>query len=171
MISQLSPKEIASVVLINGLALNRDGSRVVYCVGTKYTSGEHSTSSLWSADMNKEESTKQITTGDFHDRNPIFHPTKPVIFFLSDRPKAGGPTQIYSIPSDEDSKAKPTAITSVAHKQGVSSFKISPDGRYVAFVSIDDSESERSEDEPEVWGEPINLGRLRVIDLDNVGAG
>lgn len=166
----LTPKEIVATDGISGLKLSRNGSWVVYTVGPKYKAGDHATSALWVAETAKEESARKITSGKYQDNEPAFHPNTLEIFFLSDRHKAGGASQLYRLPFPVDD-TDPTPVTPLSNEKGVSSFSISPDGSYVAFVSQDeDAQSNETAVDAEVWGEKKGLGRLRVIDLRNLNS-
>ena len=164
----LTPKEIAAADEITGLRLSADASWVVYSVGPVNRPGEHVTSALWLAHTNVEGSAKQITSGEFHDHSAQFHPDGSVVYFLSDRHNAGKSSHIYrlAIPSSE---GDPIPITLPADVEAVISFSISPDGKYVAFISPDKPISnEGTEYVPyvQIWGEKKALGRVRLIELD-----
>jgi len=166
----LTCKEIVSGDSIAGLRLSNDASRVVYSVGPTYRPNDHATSALWLALTASEGSAKQITSGLFCDKSPEFHPHGSDIYFLSDRHKAGGPAQIYRLPLNSNDGV-PIPITFPTLTGSVSSFSISPDGQYLAFVSPDkpaeEGETKRKEDviDVEIWGEKKNLGRLRLLNL------
>jgi len=168
----LTAKEIAASESIHNIKLSKDASRVVYCVGPRNRAGDHTTSALWLAETFKAESAKQITSGTFDDSSPQFHPNGSSILFLSDRHKAGGPSQIYQLTLSNLS-AEPFPLTSIKNTKGVASFSISPDGVYVAFISQDEPgiNGEEPISDAKIWGERINLGRLRVIDLRHPGKG
>ncbi|KAK7055437.1 peptidase-S9 domain-containing protein [Favolaschia claudopus] len=164
----ITPHEIAHTELISGLSLSSLGDRVVYCVGPAFHAKDaHKTQALWLADVGVEESARKITSGSFNDQNPKFHPTSGDVFFLSDRHKAGNEAQVFRL-SAKEYGGEPEAVTSTDNVRGVSTFEISPDGRWLAYVSADEPEDKDEEDKESyviVWRGPKKLGRLRLIDL------
>ncbi|KAJ6554557.1 Alpha/Beta hydrolase protein [Mycena capillaripes] len=164
----ITPRDIANADQINGLRLSATGDHVVYCVGPACRAKDaHKTQALWLADIGVAESARKISSGLFYDRDPKFHPESGDVFFLSDRHKAGGEAQIYRLSSAAfGGEAEP--LTPTNNIRGVSSFGISPDGRWLAYISPDEP-AEKDEEDKEtyiiVWQAPKNLGRLRIIDL------
>jgi Tol biopolymer transport system component len=161
----LTPEEIASSEEITGLSLSSDASLVVYSVGSRSRTGDHATSALWLAETDIRGSARQFTSGEFHDRSPAFHPDGSDIYFLSDRHGSGGPAQIYRV--RVSSPVELVLVTSPITAAGISSFSISPNGRYIAFISPDkflDGMKDATAD-PEIWGDKRDLGRLRLLDL------
>ncbi|KAF8192666.1 Alpha/Beta hydrolase protein [Mycena galopus ATCC 62051] len=164
----ITPQDVANADQINGLSLSFSGNRVVYCVGPAFhAKGAHKTQALWLADVSVAESARKITSGLFYDRNPKFHPTSGDIFFLSDRHKAGSEAQIYRLSSAEFG-GDPEPLTPTQNVRGVSAFEVSPDGRWLAYISADEP-AEKDEEDKEtyviVWRAPKKLGCLRIIDL------
>ncbi|KAJ7146119.1 Alpha/Beta hydrolase protein [Mycena epipterygia] len=164
----ITPQDTANADQINGLTLSITGDRVVYCVGPAFhAKGAHNTQALWIADTGVVQSARKITSGLFHDRSPAFDPKSGDVFFLSDRHKAGSAAQVYrlsSAPFGGDS----IPLTPTENTKGVSMFKISPNGRWLAYISPDEP-TEKDEEDKEtyviVWQAAKNLGRLRVLDL------
>ncbi|KAJ6551368.1 Alpha/Beta hydrolase protein [Mycena capillaripes] len=165
----ITPQDAANADQINGLSLSAAGDHVVYCVGpTCRAKDAHKTQALWLADIGVAESARKITSGRFYDRDPKFHPKSGDVFFLSDRHKAGGEAQIYRLSSAAfGGEAEP--LTPTDNIRGVSVFGISPDGRWLAYISSDEP-AEKDEEDKEtyviVWQAPKKLGRLRIIDLN-----
>ncbi|KAJ7203702.1 hypothetical protein C8J57DRAFT_387973 [Mycena rebaudengoi] len=59
-------------------------------------------------------------------------------------------------------------LTPVENLKGVSTYAISPDGRWLAYISPDEPAKKDEEDAPEyvkIWREKKELGRLRLLDL------
>ncbi|KAJ7607398.1 alpha/beta-hydrolase [Roridomyces roridus] len=164
----ITPQTIANGDQIDRLVLSPTGERVVYGVGPWFRGkDEHKTQALWLADVGVQNSTRKITTGLFYDRDPAFDPKSGDIFFLSDRHKAGGAAQIYRL-SVAAFGGDPVPLTPTKNVKGVSSFKISPDGRWLAYVSPDEPEDKDEESKDSyviVWQAPKDLGRLRLLDL------
>jgi Tol biopolymer transport system component len=164
----ITPQDVANSDQINGLSLSATGNRVVYCVGPSFHAKDaHETQALWLADIGVSESARKITSGLFNDRNPKFHPQSGDLFFLSDRHKAGSEAQIYRL-SSAAFGGDPEPLTPTKNIRGVSSFEISPNGRWLAYISADEP-AEKDEEDKEtyviVWRAPKKLGRLRILDL------
>ncbi|KAJ7701555.1 Alpha/Beta hydrolase protein [Mycena rosella] len=164
----ITPQDVANADQIDGLALSEAGDRVVYCVGPAFRHKDaQKTQALWIADIGVPESARQITSGLFNDHSPTFDPKSGDVFFLSDRHKAGGAAQVYRLSSAAfGGDAMP--LTPTTNIQGVSAFKISPDGRWLAFISPDEP-TEKEEETKEayviIWRAAEKLGRLRILDL------
>ncbi|KAJ7270707.1 Alpha/Beta hydrolase protein [Mycena haematopus] len=164
----ITPQDAANADLINELSLSVHGDRVVYCVGPAFHAKDaHKTQALWLAVVGVAESARKITSGLFFDRNPKFHPTSGDVFFLSDRHKAGSEAQIYRLSSAEFG-GDPEPLTPTQNIRGVSTFEISPNGRWLAYISADEP-AEKDEENKDtyviIWRAPKKFGRLRVIDL------
>ncbi|KAF7373571.1 Peptidase-S9 domain-containing protein [Mycena sanguinolenta] len=164
----ITPQDVASVDLVNGLNLSASGDRVVYCVGPAFHAKDaHKTQALWLAEVGVAESARKITSGLFDDQNPKFHPTSGDVIFLSDRHKAGSKPQLYRLSSREFG-GDPEPLTPTENIRGVASFEISPNGRWLAYMSADepaDKDEEKKDTYVIIWRAPEKLGRLRIIDL------
>lgn len=159
-----TPERIAASEALSDLTLSPDATKVLYNVRPAYKSEEHGTAALWIADVGKAESARQLTSGLFNDHAGRFHPDGDRVIFLSDRHKAGGPDQLYSIRLD-GGEASP--IFGKDNKKAVSSFQISPNGRFIAFASADepsaeDEKKEKDRDDVKVFGEKKGFERLRL---------
>ncbi|KAJ7222329.1 alpha/beta-hydrolase, partial [Mycena pura] len=164
----ITPEDVGSVDQITALSLSHTGDRVVYCVGPAfYSKGGNETRALWLADIGVVNSARQLTSGLFNDHSPKFDVKSGDVFFLSDRHKAGGPAQVYRLPSIPFG-GDAVSLTPTGNTQAVSSFEVSPDGRWLGYVSADEP-AEKDEQDKEtyvvIWREAKNLGRLRIIDL------
>ena len=139
---------IASQKIISNLHLSNDGRQLVYQSSFLYSrAGENDTSALWVAETEYDNSSRQLTSGSYNDIQPRFLPDGTHLLFLSDRHKSGGRLQIYMVPLDTQGEAIP--LTNTGNKNGISSFLISPDGRYIAYLSEDEPtvEDDRKERE------------------------
>ena len=123
---------------------------------------------MWIADVGKERSARQLTSGLFKDESPQWSPDGTTIAFISDRAKHGQSSAIYLLPLES---SEPFSITDHRNKKKVSSFKWSPTGRFIAFISPDeDTVDERSrtaqKDDAVVYGAQWDYNRLRCIHLE-----
>ncbi|KAI5117832.1 hypothetical protein M0805_003309 [Coniferiporia weirii] len=162
--SGFTPSKVADSEQLNGIKLSPDASKVLYTVKPAYKSGEHNTSAIWLADVDTAGSAKQFTSGLFNDTAAQFHPDGQRVIFLSDRHKAGGPLQVYSI-NIAGGEAFP--LFGKDNKKKVSMFELSPDGLYLAFTSADeptpeDEQREKDKDDAVVFGDKRAFERLRL---------
>ncbi|KZV97047.1 alpha/beta-hydrolase [Exidia glandulosa HHB12029] len=164
----VTPEAIATSDQLLQPVISPDGAKVLYRVKPLYKAAdkEHWTSALWVADVDKAGSARQLTSGLFNDYNAVFSHDSQSLFFLSDRHKAGGKAQIYTLPLTVGGEATP--LTNVDLKKGVSSFRLSPDGRYIVYTSADepsaaDEDKEKRKDDAIVFSDKKNLAKLRLL--------
>ncbi|KAH9839909.1 alpha/beta-hydrolase [Rhodofomes roseus] len=162
---RITPEEIARTDSIHSPKLSQDGAYVVYCVGPNFRTGDHSTTALWVAETSVENSARKITSGDKHDYAPSFHPSSGLIYFLSDREKAGGPAKLYSIPVDATVETDASLVFTLEEYQNFTSYDISPDGNYIAFTSAKKDEQDTKTKVFKIWREKTGLASLYVADL------
>jgi len=91
-------------------------------------------SSIWVAEVGKEHSARQLTSGLYNDRLPQWSLDEESIAFISDRSKHGESSAIYLI-SLKGGEACP--ITKADNKKEISTFAWSPNGRFIAFPGLD----------------------------------
>ncbi|KDQ56820.1 hypothetical protein JAAARDRAFT_70493 [Jaapia argillacea MUCL 33604] len=171
----LTPQAIATAENILAPHLSGDGAYVVYEVKPKYRVGDHPVSALWIAETGLARSARRLTSGDYDDHSAIFHPNGSTLFFLSDRHESGAAQQIYRLDPFGHSQDA-FAITSISNKKPVQSFSMSPDGRYIAFVSADETPAVNEETlagkhDSKVWNGQVDLGRLRILETANLQNG
>ncbi|KAL5503857.1 hypothetical protein ACEPAH_7928 [Sanghuangporus vaninii] len=159
-----TPENIASSECLFDVKLSPDAKQLLYLVKPLYKSGEHQTCAIWLGEVDRAESASQFTSGLFNDHAARFHPDGKRILFLSDRHKAGGPVQIYSIGLQG---GEAHLLFGKDNKRGVSEFDVSPDGRYVAFTSADEATPEderrkKEKDDAQVFGDKSSFNHLRL---------
>ncbi|KAL4966395.1 S9 family peptidase [Aspergillus stella-maris] len=157
---------LADLKLPKDLHISPDGSKVVYALDSFSRKDKYAVSSLWIAEVGKNHSARQITSGLFRDEKPRWSPDGQSIAFLSNRAKKGE-SAIYMLSIGGFSEAYPVAKV----VKGVKEFEWSGDGRFIAFVSADGSEEidETGENEPIVFGGEDKSGnnqRLHVVDVE-----
>ncbi|KAH8117706.1 peptidase S9 prolyl oligopeptidase active site domain protein [Phellopilus nigrolimitatus] len=163
--SGFTPRKVADSEQLFDIKLSPDATQVLYHVKPLYKSNEHETCAIWLADVSTAGSARQFTSGLFNDTAAQFHPDGRRLVFLSDRHKSGGPAQLYSI-GLLGGEASP--LFGKENKKGVSSFEISPDGRYVAFASADeptpdDERREKEKDDCKSLWRQARLGASQAI--------
>lgn len=171
-----TPAQIASSSKIRDPKISPDGSLIIYQVQPFYKASERSLSALWLAKTDIPGSARPLTDGSFNDRGAVFHPDGTRILFLSDRHSPGKGSHLYSLDISErvhesgDAQVSPARVTASLGRKGMRGFQISPDGRFVAFTSVDDSSDEdekkiKEKDDARVFGEKTELPRLRLYDF------
>ncbi len=114
---------------------------------------------------------KQITDGDFDERDPVWAPDGSQIYFTSDRVPESyyepGDADLYSVPA---SGGAPTKVASIDGTIG--NVSVSPDGKRIAFVGILSGKPVRSYSQPDLWvtdatpgGTPKNLTASYDFDI------
>ncbi|CEJ94627.1 hypothetical protein VHEMI10147 [[Torrubiella] hemipterigena] len=145
--------------------------RLVYQSGLTFIGAkEKQKGTIWLAATDQAGSARQLTTGLFNDSNPEWHPDGDHIIFLSDRASPGDAQSIWMMPLT-GGDARP--VSSTEARNSVQSFKVSPDGKTIAFLSNDEISKEKKEQEekdgalPQVWGEDWIYRRLRILDIES----
>ena len=182
-----SPTRIASGLKVRDVKICPEGKLILYQVCPFYRVTDRVVSALWLAGVDQPQSAIQLTSGEFNDRGGIFHPDGSCIFFLSDRNSPGKESSIYTLSlgqsplvdfrghihngSEAPTKPEPIILTSKFNKKGVHDFKVSPDGKRVAFSSPDESTPEdieklKEKNDARVVGSKDGLSRLRIYSCE-----
>ncbi|KAJ5444749.1 WD40-like Beta Propeller [Penicillium daleae] len=145
--SDLSLEALADLQVPSDLHISPDGTKVVYALRPFSRNHENATSSIWIAEIGKEKSSRQITSGLFNDEKPQWAPDSASIAFKSDRAQPGKSSAIYS---------------------GIASFEWSPNGRFIAYTSPDEKTDEQTrkeerKEDAKVWGQDLKYHRLRTV--------
>lgn len=161
----LTPEDLADLERPGNVDVSPSGALVVYDVRPASKKGDKNVSSIWLADMGKEDSSRQMTSGFNNDRVPQFAPDEDCITFLSDRAEPGESEAIYCLPL-AGGEAFP--LTDAEHKKSIDSYQWSPSGRFIAFLSPDEKtkgeeDKEKEKDDPVVYGENWEFNRLRLL--------
>ncbi|KAL8895279.1 MAG: hypothetical protein Q9207_008231, partial [Kuettlingeria erythrocarpa] len=165
--SQLTAKALADVEVPEGVQISPSGKQAVYCLRPASRRGENAKSSLWLADIGKECSATQFTSGHFHDEKPQWSPDGTSVAFISDRAHHGRSSAIYLLPI---SSSQPIPITDPENQKTISMFKWSPNGQHIAFLSPDEDATRKGskhsqKDDAIVYGAHWDYNRLRCANL------
>jgi dipeptidyl aminopeptidase/acylaminoacyl peptidase len=170
--TECTPELLADYESPQSICISPSGNHVVYTLRPFWVrkKGEDGiTASLWTAEVDKEHSARQLTSGKYGDSNPKFSPDSKWISFVSDRATPGKGGALYVMPFDGPGEG--LALTKVENEKGVGNYKWSPDGKRIAFISADEKSEEKkkrddAKDDPKVWGEEWEFSRLRVLDFE-----
>lgn len=145
--------------------LSSSGACVVYSLQGHSRAGKNLTASLWIAQVGIEDSSRQVTFGNHFDHSPQFSANSKSIAFLSDRGHPGEGSSLYVLPFSRVGEARP--LTNLKTDGALSAFSWSPDGDFIAFLSLDhDMEDAAKENDAKVYGEGWNYSRLRIVNTD-----
>ena len=170
---EVTAEALVDLPVPHDVRISPDGTKVVYSVSSIGKTGDHELSSLWIADVTKEHSARQLTSGLFNDVSPQWLPTQggketnlsTCIAFISDRAKVGESSAIYVI---DLHGGEPYPITRAQNKKKIAAFKWSPRGDFIAFISPDETSSEQEAGDAEsgdvkVYGKAWEYNRLRCV--------
>ena len=163
--TELTPEALFELEVPKNIKISPDGSQVVYQLQAPFRKGKHALSSIWLADVHKEHSARQLTSGLFNDKEPQWSPDGQTIAFISDRAKQGESSAIYLIRPDG---GEAYAITGGDNKKGIASFKWSPSDQFIAFLSADEESAEDKKkkddgDDADVYGEKWEYNRIKLV--------
>ncbi len=161
----LSAENLLDLVVPRDVRLSPDGTRVIYSANCYGKNGDNAVCSIWVADVGKEKSARQLTSGKFNDTSPRWSSDGKSIAFLSDRAKAGESSAIYLLSMDG---GEAYAITRAENRRGIDSFDWSPNGSFIAYLSADEKsaeheQKEKDKDDADVYGENWEYNRLRLL--------
>ena len=164
--SKLTAEALSDLVTPQDVHLSPSAEHVVYTVSSDWNRPKGRwVSSLWVAEVGKPLSARQLTQGNSHDTGPQFSPDGNAIAFLSDRAKEGV-TAIWLLDL-RGGDAMP--LTSTGFEKSIDKFAWSDDGRYIAYLSVDEKTAERKakderKDDAKVYGEDWEYSRLRTVE-------
>jgi dipeptidyl aminopeptidase/acylaminoacyl peptidase len=178
----MSIDDMMALKNVGGAAISPNGALVVYTVsgwehpnanpvrgdsarGDKHEQRSH----LWLVSTDGAQPPRQITFSERGESQPAWSPDGSMIAFVSARGAASGDEQpkgqIHLLRLDGGEGQKLTDV-----KEGVTGFSWSPDGKRIAFLSVDslpkDTEAARKRrDDPQVFEGDMRLSHVWVIDV------
>ena len=96
--ANLSLEALANLQVPSDLCISPDTAKIVYKLEHFSMKGRNATSSIWIAEVGKERSTRQFTSGLFNDQQPQWSPDGTAVAFKSDRGHLGKTSTIYGMP-------------------------------------------------------------------------
>jgi dipeptidyl aminopeptidase/acylaminoacyl peptidase len=174
--------DMMAVKNVGGAAISPNGSLVAYTVsawehpdanlakGDTARGDRHDMRShLWLVSSDGSRPARQITFSERGESQPQWSPDGSAIAFLSARGTASGDEQprpeIYVLRLDGGEAEKITEA-----KEGVTGFRWSPDGRRIAFLSVDSlpktsDAARKRRDDPQVYEGDFRLSHVWVVDV------
>lgn len=167
--AKLTPEALIDLPIPDEVQISPDGKQIVYSLRPLGKKGRHVVSSLWIADVGKEFSARQLTSGLYNDRHPRWCPDGTSIAFLSDRSAKGGSCAIHLI---HLGGGEAFALTKADNKRDITTFEWSPDGNFIAYLSPDETTSEKEaklkdRDDVKVFGADWEYNRLRLLHVSS----
>ena len=164
----VSLEALADLQVPGDISISPDGTRLVYSLQAYSKKGEHATSSIWIAQIGVENSSRQLTSGLFHDEQPHWSPAGGIIAFKSDRHRPGQSSAIYLMSIEGGGEAY--AVTPAEAEKPIVAFQWNATGTEIAFTSADEKTDEqaareKAKDDPTVWGLHLEYHRLRIVNV------
>ena len=179
----MSIDDMMAMKNVGGASISPNGSLIVYTVSgwehpaanpargdTARGDRHEQRSHLWLVPADGSQPARQITFSERGESQPVWSPDGSQIAFVSSRGTAAGAddqprAQIHVLRLDGGEAQKITDV-----KEGVTGFSWSPDGKRIAFLSIDslakDTDAARKRrDDPQVFEGDMRLSHVWVIDL------
>ena len=160
----LTPQDISEIRLARDVHLSPDARRVAFVVSEPAES-ERATrrSGIWTIATQGSDTPRLLISGG-DDNSPRWSPDGKTLAFLSARgeasPGTAGPTtQIYRVGTSGAGAETPERLSSA--DGGVDDFAWSPDGRFIAFTSLEPS----VEEDPGVAGRNLRYTRLGIVNV------
>jgi dipeptidyl aminopeptidase/acylaminoacyl peptidase len=164
-----TPADSLKIKTVGNVHVSPDGQRVAYTVREAVTDGDKSEylSHIHVANIDGGDAF-QLTQGDKSDDGAQWSPDGAWIYFVSGRSGKGNVWRIR-VRGGEASR-----VTDA--KGGVASFKLSPDGRTIAFTALDaqtpeEEKKAKSKDDARVVDEHIKMNRLYVTPAEKDAEG
>jgi dipeptidyl aminopeptidase/acylaminoacyl peptidase len=177
---RMTDADVMRVRAVGGVALSPDGARVLYTVAAWEHPGAKGDTAL--GDRHERRShvwivpyaggaARQLTNGERGESQPQWSPDGSLISFVSARGAGAGEdapkAQIWLLAADGGEGWQLTTA-----KDGVSSYTWSPDGKRIAYVTLDSLSREqearvRRRDDPKVYERDFRLAHVWVVDVES----
>ncbi|KAJ7217689.1 Alpha/Beta hydrolase protein [Mycena pura] len=153
---------------VREIRISPDGRHVVYQDQHQYKRAASTEADLWVARTDEPDSARILAAGACFNGGVVFHPDGKRIIFLSDRETPGKAGKMYSLEyAVAHTDTKPIPIETGKTVQG---FDISPDGKFIAFLSPADAPKEyttrvKDKNDAKVYSEKISLSRILLYNF------
>jgi dipeptidyl aminopeptidase/acylaminoacyl peptidase len=173
----LSAEDTLRIDQVSNPHFSPDGQWIVYTMSMRDMEDKdyESTTHIWKIKIDAEDK-RQMTRGEESCTSPAWFPFSKSIAFLSSRGKA-------QIEEDDEEKESRTQIFVMSidggeawqlfeHKENIQSFRISPDGKKIAFSardSLSEEEEEKQEDKDDavVVDEKFRMSHIWIFDIES----
>ena len=137
----ITPEDIVNLQYVTDAVISLDGNHVAFVLIVPRTDDEEpgqSHSEVW---VKRKDDTrpKRFTSKSLDSYSPGWSTDGKKITFLSKRDSKKNGAKIYTIALDGGE-----ADILLEHTTGISSYKLSPDGKWIAFLSTDSISGERT---------------------------
>lgn len=154
----LAEQIIGNVVQASSPAVSPDGTQVAFVVTRVDMSKNKYFSQVWLAAADASTPPRPLTSGD-HDANPAWSPDGTTLLFTSRRSAKKGDSTLHALPISSVGETR----TLASMRDGLSDVSISPDGKWVAFISRTPHErydAPGAQDGDESWQAPRKIERF-----------
>ncbi|MEE2765296.1 MAG: S9 family peptidase [Candidatus Neomarinimicrobiota bacterium] len=137
----ITPEDIVNIQYVSDAVISPDGNNVAFVLIVPRSEDEDpglSHSEIWIKRKGDPRS-RRYTSKTFDSYSPGWSTDGKKITFLSDRDSKKSGTKIYTIAADGGE-----ADVLLEHPTGISSYKLSPDGKWIAFLSTDSISGDRT---------------------------
>lgn len=155
----LSASDLADLEQPRDLRISADAKYAVYVTQAWSRKESDPKTTIWLAEVGKENSSKRWTKGDHHDSSPCFSPDGTRIAFLSDRADKKGEIDLYYLSPSQPNVVK--KAISVSGYGSIEAFKWNAKGDQIALnVRPEDSGADIK-----VHGENVRYRNLWLLDV------
>ncbi len=154
----LAERIIGNVVQASSPAVSPDGSQVAFVVTRVDMAKNKYFSQVWLAGVDASTPPRPVTSGD-HDGNPTWSPDGTTLLFTSRRSPKKGDSTLHALPVSIVGETR----TLASMRDGLGDVSVSPDGKWVAFISRTPHErydAPGADEGDESWQAPRKIERF-----------
>ena len=154
----LADRIIGNIVQASSPAVSPDGSTVAFVVNRVDSPNNKYFSQVWLAATDSSTPPRAVTGGE-HDGNPTWSPDGATLYFTSRRSEKKGDTTLHALPVGVPGETRTIATM----RDGLGDVTVSPNGRWIAFVSRTPHErydAPGAQEGDESWQAPRKIERF-----------